>query len=253
MAVENETGLCVSHLMVSFPGGENRNNSIEELAKCLDKYRDENTQIIFASTFGAESDAMIMILAQTSDQVLEIENSIKSIDLMIVESFLSLTETSEYTTSEIEERARIAAEGKSEDEIEKSMAIWNERMEHYRQNKLFPKLPPKDMEYLCFYPMSKKREESANWYLLDFDTRAKYMRAHGAVGRKYAGRIVQLITGATGLTDYEWGVSLFSPNIENIKEIVYEMRFDEASALFAEFGHFTIGKICDPLEVRPSF
>ena len=75
------------------------------------------------------------------------------------------------------------------------------------------------------------------------------MRANGTVGRKYSGRIIQLITGSTGLTDWEWGVSLFSKTLEDIKDIVYEMRFDEASALYGEFGHFTIGRICEPSEI----
>ena len=94
--------------------------------------------------------------------------------------------------------------------------------------------------------MSKKRDGETNWYALDFEKRAEYMRAHGTVGRKYAGRITQLITGATGLTDYEWGVTLLSDSLSDIKDIVYEMRFDEASALYGEFGHFTIAQMCEP-------
>ena len=123
------------------------------------------------------------------------------------------------------------------------MKAWRERMEIYEKHKLYPQMPNK--KYMCFYPMSKKRDGANNWYSLNFDERAEYMRAHGTVGRTYAGRVTQLITGATGLTDWEWGVTLLSDSLSDLKDIVYEMRFDKASALYGEFGHFTIAQMCE--------
>ena len=112
-------------------------------------------------------------------------------------------------------------------------------MEHYLQHRLYPVLP--DWPAICFYPMSKRRSGADNWYSLDFETRRKLMGGHARTGREYAGRILQLITGSTGLDEHEWGVSLFAKDAFDIKAIVYEMRFDEVSARFGEFGDFFVG------------
>lgn len=241
---ENKTGWCVSHLMVSFPSGEERVDVANELARIIEKNRSENVQILVGSSFGHESDAILMILAPASEEVLGIEQAIKSSGIYVVDSFFSLTETSEYTTTEPEEQVRVDGLDETDEKKTEMMNAWRERMEIYENHKLYPQMPSK--KYMCFYPMSKKRDGETNWYTLDFEKRAEYMRAHGTVGRKYSGRITQLITGATGLTDYEWGVTLLSDSLSDIKDIVYEMRFDEASALYGEFGHFTIAQMCEP-------
>jgi len=98
-----------------------------------------------------------------------------------------------------------------------------------------------DWPVFCFYPMSKRRGEQENWYRLSFEERKQLMSGHARVGRQYSGRVRQLITGATGLDDWEWGVTLLAHDIFEVKSIVYEMRFDEVSARFAEFGEFFIG------------
>jgi chlorite dismutase len=97
--------------------------------------------------------------------------------------------------------------------------------------------------------MSKRRDATNNWYLLSFEERMALMNGHGRVGRTFAGRIVQLITGSTGLDDYEWGVTLFGRTPDDIKECVYNMRFDEASARYADFGPFLFGTVGTPSEV----
>lgn len=229
--------------MVSLPKGEERNESGQKLISLVDKYKSDHFQIISSSVFGYECDIMFMCLAKDVDVVWQFEQDLKKINVVLEDSFFSITELSEYTTTEIEERARVEELEASADEKEEMMEQWLARMAIYEKHKLFPELP--DREFICFYPMSKKRESHANWYALSFDERAKYMRNHGSLGRKYAGKILQLITGATGLTDYEWGVTLLSNSLVDIKGIVYEMRFDEASALYGEFGHFTIAKIVD--------
>jgi len=237
-------------LMVSFPASaKERTESIDAIQHIKEEAELKDIQFITATTFGHESDAIFMVLASSSEELLGIEQAVKTSGVILVDSFLSLCETSEYTTTEEEEQARVDALDDSQEEKDKAMNSWRERMTIYEKHKTYPELPPKSMDYICFYPMSKKREGENNWYSLSFEQRAEYMRAHGLVGRNYAGRIVQLITGSTGLTDWEWGVTLFSKKLEDVKDIVYEMRFDEASALYGEFGHFTIGRICEPKQL----
>ncbi|WP_124726774.1 hydrogen peroxide-dependent heme synthase [Staphylospora marina] len=95
--------------------------------------------------------------------------------------------------------------------------------------------------YVCFYPMNKRRSGNDNWYMLSSEERREMMRSHGMIGRSYAGKVRQIITGSVGFDDWEWGVSLFSDDPLNFKKLVYEMRFDEVSARFGEFGPFYVG------------
>jgi chlorite dismutase len=119
-------------------------------------------------------------------------------------------------------------------------------MAHYQEQRIHPRLPHKRGS--SFYPMSKRREADANWYSLPFEERRRVMAGHARIGRTYAGRILQLITGSVGLDDWEWGVTLLADDPVAIKEIVYEMRFDEASARYAEFGPFVTGLVCEPAD-----
>ncbi len=111
----------------------------------------------------------------------------------------------------------------------------------YIRARLYPELP-EHSRFVCFYPMSKRRQGDDNWYLLEGSERAELMRAHGRTGRRYAGKVSQVVTGSMGLDDWEWGVTLFSDDPLQFKKLVYEMRFDEVSARFAEFGPFFVGK-----------
>ena len=112
-------------------------------------------------------------------------------------------------------------------------------MAHYLKHRLYPVLP--DWPVVCFYPMSKRRTGADNWYSLPYESRRELMGGHARTGRAYSGRILQLITGSTGLDEYEWGVTLLAKDTIDIKSNVYEMRFDEVSAKYAEFGDFYIG------------
>lgn len=109
----------------------------------------------------------------------------------------------------------------------------------YVQARLKPVLPK--TEYVCFYPMNKRREGNDNWYTLSMEERREMMKSHGMIGRSYADHITQIITGSIGLDDWEWGVTLYSNDPLQFKKLIYEMRFDEASARFAEFGPFLVG------------
>ncbi len=113
--------------------------------------------------------------------------------------------------------------------------------EQMLQARLYPNLPPDDLNAFCFYPMSKKREGHANWFATPYERRRMMMMEHGKSGRKFAGQVVQLISGSTGLDDFEWGVTLFAKSPDVIKNVVYTMRFDEGSALYGEFGAFYVG------------
>lgn len=107
------------------------------------------------------------------------------------------------------------------------------------QARLKPEIP--DYDHICFYPMNKRRQGEDNWYMLSMEERKNMMRSHGMIGRKYAGHLKQIITGSVGLDDWEWGVSLFSDDPVTFKKLVYEMRFDEVSARYGDFGDFYIG------------
>jgi len=157
-------------------------------------------------------------------------------------SWLSMTERSEYTTSEEEYSATL----QEEEGLASGSAAHGEKLEAFRarmakylKDRLQPNLP--DWPVVCFYPMSKRRVPEQNWYALTFAERKKLMGGHARVGRTYSGRVLQLITGSTGLDDGEWGVTLFARTTSEIKAIIYEMRFDEVSAVYAEFGEFFIG------------
>ena len=105
--------------------------------------------------------------------------------------------------------------------------------------RLFPEIPPN--QYACFYPMDRRRGEEKNWYRLPIEERARQMNEHGLVGRRYAGEVRQIITGSIGFDDWEWGVDLFADDPLVFKKLIYEMRFDEVSAVYALFGQFYVG------------
>jgi chlorite dismutase len=158
-------------------------------------------------------------------------------------SYLSMTETGDYMTTEEEysentlKSDRKLTEGS--EEYETALNDFKTHMAKYSNDKLYPNMP--DWPVFCFYSMAKRRGESFNWYALPFGERKRLMAEHGKVGRQWAGKIRQLITGSVGLDDSEWGVTLFANNSYDIKGIVYKMRYDEVSVKYAEFGDFYIG------------
>jgi len=158
-------------------------------------------------------------------------------------SYLSQTESSEYTTTREQygEETLVAEKGLSPGSAEYEAALkeFDDRMAHYLKHRLYPVLP--DWPVICFYPMSKRRSGADNWYSLPFEERKRLMAGHARTGRTYSGRILQLISGSTGLDEHEWGVTLLAKDTIDIKSIVYEMRFDEVSARYGEFGDFYIG------------
>ncbi len=161
--------------------------------------------------------------------------------LELVFSYLSVTELSEYTATEEDNRQMLVRQEKlspDSDVFNARLAELAKRRADYEHYRLYPELP--DWEVMAFYPMSKRRQAADNWYSLDFESRKRLMGGHARVGRKFAGRVSQLITGSTGLDGWEWGVTLMAHQVDALKEIVYEMRFDEVTARYGEFGPFFI-------------
>ncbi|HJZ62407.1 MAG TPA: chlorite dismutase family protein [Miltoncostaeaceae bacterium] len=197
----------------------------------------EPNQVIAFSVLGDRADLGLMCLGPDLDALDRLVKDVLAGPVERAGSFVSLTELSEYTPTEDQERARLEAAG--EEDVDGRLAAWRTRMADYNENRLHPRLPAR--RFIAFYPMSKRREAAANWYALSFEERRRLMGGHAVVGRRYAGRVLQLITGATGLDDWEWGVTLLADDPSAVKEIVYEMRFDEVSASYAEFGPFWVG------------
>lgn len=206
-----------------------------------------DTQLLVFSITGPKADLGFILL--TPD--LQVANAYeKQLALALgpgvltpVYSYLSLTEASEYTTTRDQyiSETLLGEKGLEEDtpEFEAALKEFDARIEHYLKYRLYPTLP--DWPVICFYPMSKKREGEDNWYSLPFNERRSLMAGHAKTGRTFSGRILQMITGSTGLDEHEWGVTLLAKNTSDVKAIVYEMRFDEVSARYGIFGDFYIG------------
>ena len=164
-------------------------------------------------------------------------------------SFVSVTEVSEYVPTVEAYGRRLVEEGEQLDSptYKAKLKAYENREVMMRRQRLTPDFPP--WPNTCFYPMNKKRKVGENWFLLPFDERNKLMAEHGRTGMTFGGKVTQLITVALGFDDWEWGVTLWARSPEFLKEIVYRMRFDEASARYAEFGPFYVGYVTAPDEV----
>ncbi len=160
-----------------------------------------------------------------------------------VYSFVSITEVSEYVPSPEQYAERLQREGTAPEDpsFAAKLSAYRQRLPAMNQQRLYPDLPP--FPVMTFYPMNKVRHPLANWYTEPFSARSDLMAEHATSGIRFAGRVSQLITASTGFDDWEWGVTLWSRAPEHIKEIVYQMRFDRASAKYAEFGPFYVSYI----------
>ena len=219
-----ETGLCVLHLFVR-PAATGVDR--EAVLSAVKRAEHDDAQVIAAALLGHKADVAVMALHPDWAVLRRLQTDLQRAGLDVVDSYVSITEVSEYA---------------------KGMP------EHMLNERLYPQLPPAGKPTFCFYPMTKKREAHANWYATPFDERNEMMRDHGKSGRTFAGKVVQLITGSTGLDDFEWGVTLFALTPDVVKDVVYTMRFDKGSALYGEFGRFYVGfvaPILDALDGRP--
>ena len=187
-----------------------------DLVKAVKDAENAGVTVITVAMLGHKADLAVMGLAADMRELKALQTRVQHAGPEIVDSYVSLTEVSEY------------AKGMPQEML---------------NARLYPQLPPAGKNAWCFYPMSKKREHKDNWFTLEFDKRKELMEEHGKSGRAFAGRVIQLVTGSTGLDDYEWGVTLFAVNPDDLKEVVYTMRYDEASAVYAEFGAFYVGMV----------
>ena len=224
---------------------EEQNSAKTNLATIVQEVRAmDSTQLLTLSVVTPKADLGFMLITpdlQTANKIeKQLSLSLGADVLTPVYSYLSLTEESEYITTEEEYVVTLDPETKREPaKLEEALNTFRERMKHYRQERVYPTLP--DWPVVCFYNMSKRRGEDRNWYALPYDERRRLMGGHAKVGRTWHGKILQLITGSTGLDDWEWGVTLLAHDPGDIKGIVYEMRFDPVTAHYGEFGEFFIG------------
>lgn len=207
-----------------------RNEAIHEFKHMLNNWHiiDEGQKgsHAFYSIVGQKADLMLMILRPTMDELNEVETELNKTTLA---DFLIPT----YSYVSVVELSSYLGKDDGSDPYENP----------YVRSRLYPSLPKS--KYFCFYPMDKRRQGDDNWYMLSMEERRDFMRSHGEIGRKYAGKVKQIITGSVGFDDWEWGVSLFSDDVLQFKKLVYEMRFDEVSARFGEFGSFFVGNLLD--------
>jgi chlorite dismutase len=160
-------------------------------------------------------------------------------------SFVSITEVSEYVPTVEQYSERLQREGTlpTDPAFQAKLNAYQQRLPAMNQQRLYPEIPP--FPVVTFYPMNKIRHPLANWYTEPFSVRSELMAEHATSGIRFAGRVSQLITASTGFDDWEWGVTLWSRSPEHVKDIVYSMRFDRASARYAEFGPFYIGYVME--------
>jgi hydrogen peroxide-dependent heme synthase len=244
-AVTPSEGWGVLHLLyrVDRERAERDPQSAKRVVDAVASLVADDHQALAFAVLGHKADLGIMALGPDLARLQAFGQELMAAPLEPTFSYVSLTERSEYTSTEDEERSRLEREDGVTDpaELERRLTAWRSRMGEYLEHRLHPQLPQKAC--ICFYPMSKRRAGSDNWYALDFEKRKALMAGHARVGREYAGRVLQLITGSTGLDDWEWGVTLLADDPTTLKEIVYEMRFDEVSARYAEFGPFFVGLV----------
>ena len=237
----------VNHSQWAILDESERAEAKAKYVKLVDTIRSHpDTQLITLSMVGPKSDVGFMLLTpdlHDADRFAKQLGQAFGPDVLLpAYSYLSMTELSEYTTPESEFKLQLVNEEKLEEgseAFEARLGEWRARMAKYNKDRLYPNMP--DWQVMCFYNMNKRRNVGQNWYAASFEERRQLMAGHARVGRTWHGKIRQLITGSTGLDAAEWGVTLFAHDTHHIKGIVYEMRFDEVSAQYAEFGDFYIG------------
>jgi hydrogen peroxide-dependent heme synthase len=205
---------------------DERQAAINEFLGLVEKWNrtqsEEKGSHALYTIVGQKADFMMMILRPTMEELNEIEtefNKTKLAEYTIpAHSYVSVVELSNYL-------------GDGEDPYQNPQI----------RARLYPTLPK--ASHVCFYPMDKRRQGNDNWYMLPMDERKSLMRSHGMIGRQYAGKVKQIITGSVGFDDYEWGVTLFADDVLQFKKLIYEMRFDEVSARYGEFGSFFVGNL----------
>jgi len=248
-------GYSVLHQMVRFRWSawralprEKKEAIVTEASRALAQMEQNSAgQSALFSLLGHKGDLMLVHFRESFDALKQTELQLAQLELNDylepTTSYLSVIELGLYesTLKIYKELAERGIEAHSEGwtrEIKETLARQKEAM----RPRLFPEMPKH--RYVSFYPMDRKRGEDKNWYMVPIEERARQKNEHGLVGRRYAGEVKQIITGSIGFDDWEWGVDLFAADPLVFKKLIYEMRFDEVSAVFAQFGHFYVGIRC---------
>jgi chlorite dismutase len=193
---------------------------------------------------GHKGDLMLIAFRKSFDDLGRVQLALSQTKLYglmtMTTSYVSIVELGMYEmTAKVHRQLKEQGLTSNTDEYNRAFEAEMDRQRQRVTGRLFTPVP--QARHVCFYPMNKRRGESLNWYSEPFDRRSEMMLEHGKVGREYAGRVTQIISGSIGYDDWEWGVDLFAGDPLTFKKLIYEMRFDEASAKFAEFGPFYIG------------
>lgn len=206
--------------------------------------RREDGESALFSVLGHKGDLMALHFRRSFDDLGRAQSEVAALELgaMLEQtgSYVSMVEIGLYEAT-VALNSRLAQEGLRPHSPEWKKAVEGELagQRHKLSERLWPHIPAR--RFLCFYPMNKRRSGNDNWYMLPIDERRRLMHEHGMIGRRYAGQVTQIISGSVGFDDWEWGVDLFADDPLVFKKLVYEMRFDESSARYAEFGPFIVG------------
>lgn len=253
---ETLEGWSLLHLMYRVRWDQVRERSPEQLQRLADEavstlVSPDTGPTAFVQVLGHKADLMLVLFRRSFDALgeaeLQVSRSALGAVLEPTTSYVSVVELGMYEmTAKIHEQLGAKFTPGSQ-EFEQAFDAEMQTQRGRVMGRLFLELPT--WRYVCFYPMNKRRGEVFNWYAEPFARRAAMMREHGMIGRHYAGKVTQIISGSIGFDDWEWGVDLFAEDPVVFKKLIYEMRFDEASARFAEFGPFYTGLQFQPAEL----
>jgi chlorite dismutase len=227
--------------------GQQHEIAAEASTALLKMENDVSGQTAIFSVLGHKGDLLVVHFRNSFDQLKAAELQISRLRLNDyleqTTSYLSVVELGLYESS-VKLFRELREKGIQPHSEEWNVAISDttKRQTEAMRTRLFPQIPP--ARYICFYPMDRRRGEDKNWYSLPIEERQRQMEEHGLVGRRYAGTVRQIITGSIGFDDWEWGVDLFADDPLIFKKLIYEMRFDEVSAVYALFGTFYVGVRC---------
>ena len=245
---ESLEGWSILHLMYRVRWDRLRGASQSDLQRLAD----EATRALAVPDAGAtaavqmlghKADLMFILFRRSFEQLAQSQLALSRTELSgyleATTSYVSIVELGMYEMTAKMHQQVGAVHKPGSDEFDRAFAAELDTQRQRVMGRLFLDMPA--ARYVCFYPMNKRRGEALNWYTESFDRRASMMREHGMSGRHYAGKVTQVISGSIGFDDWEWGVDLFAQDPLVFKKLIYEMRFDEASAKFAEFGPFYTG------------
>jgi peroxiredoxin len=221
---------------------------VDEAAEFFNQAEQNPTgQSALYSLLGHKGDLMLVHFRRGFDELNRVELEVARLRLSeyleAATSYLSVIELGLYESS-LKTYRELAERGiePHSDEWKQAISETLLRQREAMHPRLFPEIPKS--KYICFYPMDRRRGEDKNWYTLPMEERARQMNEHGLVGRRYAGEVRQIISGSIGFDDWEWGVDLFADEPLVFKKLIYEMRFDQVSAVYAQFGMFYVGVRC---------